>query len=707
MCLLWGGIELFAARVQLERPPKTDIPVTSSFGDCLKAIDFDGDGFCDLVIGDSRIEESRGVICVYRGGTIGLAQEPVCVIRGSKPGERLGHGFEMVDVNLDGLPDLVVSRMFPTTSNRVDGFAVYPGVRGGISPTPTIFWIPDGRGLELSHLRFFSADINGDGHPDLVCRGYDKRVGTDGRPCLFGFFSQSNGLANSPQWIIHGETKDDEFGFATADAGDVNHDGYRDLIVGAYQYSGVSHLGGRAYLFLGGKNGTSTNAAWIGNYPLSNRPGVDAPGEQEFGFSVAGVGDINHDGYDDVVIGAPFADHDETDEGVVCLFLGGPTGLAKNPASVLQGNHRYASLGYTVCAVGDVDGDGYNDIAIGAKDASDDQAMEGAVMIVRGNATGLEKEAWWIKMSDQSNLRLGSLVVSGDFNGDHRPDIAAACSPEDKGGHNAILAWTIDADSPSGNFNWPIRKSWWQVVWDRWRFCSVYARCFYTLGAIGLVATPAFFWHRTHRRAQQERIAHAESIQRERERIARNLHDELGTMLNKLAVFGVSGAETGELVQNISATIERAVRTLQPQSRRLADFGCDLSDLVETQLRDLPIERRFQIPLALPNETIPPQVCDAVYHCVQEAVTNVRKHSRASRVTVWLELEINTVRVSIQDNGSGFKPNGHGRGRGVANLRHRMHEIGGRCDWITPKTGGTSVELSFSRQLLEAVGKLI
>ena len=665
----------------------------------------DGDGFCDLITSDTRYHDSRGVICLYRGGTNGLAKEPICPVLGTEPGEELGAGFEWLDVNLDGYPDLVVSRRFGAISNRVEGFVVYPGVRGGISPTPIMSWIPSKQGVKFAHVRFFSADINGDGHPDLLCCGMDSRVGSGDRRCLFGFYSQTNGFADSPQWIVHAETKDDEFGFATADAGDVNGDGYRDLIVGAYSYSGVTGLGGRAYLFLGGKNGTSTNAAWVQDYPLKNRPDVDSTGEQEFGFSVAGVGDINHDGFDDVAISAPFADHDETDEGLVFLFLGNPAGLARKPVSVIQGNHPYALLGYSICGMGDVDEDGHNDIAIGCMAATDNQVQEGAVMIVRGTASGLEEEAWWIKMSDQSNLRMGSLVVSGDFNRDRRPDIAATCTPDDSGIHNVIFAWTVNLDSPKENYNWPIQKSWRQLVLDWWRFITPALR--WSVGVGGglvvtmLVTTPAILWIRTRRRARRERISHAELIiQRERERIARNLHDELGTTLNQLATLGAAGEATSELVRNVSSTIERAVRTLHPQARRIADFGCDLPDLVETQLRDLPIERRFQIPLTLPEETMSPQVYDAVYHCVQEAVTNVRKHSRASRVRVSLQLEVDTVRVSIHDDGLGFKPNGQGRGRGVSNLRHRMSDIGGRCDWGNPATGGTSVELTFPRQLL-------
>ena len=74
-------------------------------------------------------------------------------------------------------------------------------------------------------------------------------------------------------------------------------------------------------------------------------------------MSVAGAGDVNGDGFGDIAVGAPYADHDEVDEGVVCVFHGSSQGLSKAPDAVIEGNHAFATLGVSVAAVGDVQGD--------------------------------------------------------------------------------------------------------------------------------------------------------------------------------------------------------------------------------------------------------------------------------------------------------------------------------------------------------------
>ena len=95
-------------------------------------------------------------------------------------------------------------------------------------------------------------------------------------------------LVRSPSWTVVSDETDDEFGSSAASAGDVNGDGYGDVIVGAPNY----HRVGRAFLYLGSASGLTSPAAWTAK--------LDQP-DEAFGFSVTSAGDVNGDGYGDVV----------------------------------------------------------------------------------------------------------------------------------------------------------------------------------------------------------------------------------------------------------------------------------------------------------------------------------------------------------------------------------------------------------------------
>src|ERR1700752_1224833 len=112
-------------------------------------------------------------------------------------------------------------------------------------------------------------------------------------------------------------------GPAVSSAGDVNGDGYDDAIVGGYGFSNPEEGEGRAVIYLGSPTGLGPEPVW------------EVEGNQEgawFGRSVAGAGDVNGDGFDDVLVGVPFFDTDWEDAGSARLYLGSPTGPSTTPA---------------------------------------------------------------------------------------------------------------------------------------------------------------------------------------------------------------------------------------------------------------------------------------------------------------------------------------------------------------------------------------
>ena len=102
-------------------------------------------------------------------------------------------------------------------------------------------------------------------------------------------------VATSASWTGESDQDSASFGYSVATAGDVNGDGYSDVIVGAPQYDGAQLDGGRAYVYFGSASGLAPAASWLADGDKSSA---------QFGGSVATAGDVNGDGYSDIVVGA-------------------------------------------------------------------------------------------------------------------------------------------------------------------------------------------------------------------------------------------------------------------------------------------------------------------------------------------------------------------------------------------------------------------
>src|SRR5439155_548921 len=147
------------------------------------------------------------------------------------------------------------------------------------------------------------------------------------------------------------------FGRAVGTAGDVNGDGFSDVIVGAPLNDNGQSDEGRAYVYLGSASGVAASAAWTTE---SNQASAF------YGYSVATAGDVNGDGYSDVIVGAPQYDNGQSDEGRAFVYLGSASGLATSAAWTFDCKQPSASFGYSVGTAGDVNGDGFSDVIVGA-----------------------------------------------------------------------------------------------------------------------------------------------------------------------------------------------------------------------------------------------------------------------------------------------------------------------------------------------------
>jgi hypothetical protein len=212
------------------------------------------------------------------------------------------------------------------------------------------------------------------------------------------------------------------FGATVASAGDVNGDGYDDVIVGAPEYGDAPADEGWVFVWHGGAgglgtDGTPANADWSAQSDLA---------AAWLGSAVAGAGDVNSDGYDDVLVGAFQID-------TAYCWLGGPSGLGASGTplnadwSAGNGGSGDRYFAYSVAGAGDVNGDGYADVLIGAPDEPPVGNSGAAYLWLGGpsdlGSNGTTANADWTKTGaiDQNFGR--AVAPAGDVNGDGFGDV--------------------------------------------------------------------------------------------------------------------------------------------------------------------------------------------------------------------------------------------------------------------------------------------
>ena len=242
---------------------------------------------------------------------------------------------------------------------------------------------------------------------------YDNGETDEGR--AYVYHGSVTGLGAAAAWTAESNQASAYFGYSVSGAGDVNGDGYADVIVGAYCYDNGESDEGRAYVYHGSVTGLGAAAAWTAE---SNQASA------YFGVSVSGAGDVNGDGYADVIVGAYRYDNGESDEGRAYVYHGSVTGLGAAAAWTAESNQASAYFGNSVSGAGDVNGDGYADVIVGAYYYDNGETDEGRAYVYHGSVTGLGAAAAWTAESNQASAGFGNSVSgAGDVNGDGYADV--------------------------------------------------------------------------------------------------------------------------------------------------------------------------------------------------------------------------------------------------------------------------------------------
>lgn len=410
------------------------------------------------------------------------------VIAGAAAGDRSGYAVSGIgDVNGDGIDDLLIGALAADPNGLIDAGVSYVvfGRAAGFGGTLDLGTINGSNGFAITGAGAFdfsgasvrsAGDVNGDGIQDFLIGApwgeADNGINAGetylvyGRTGGFGPTLDLSTLTDAAGVVIRGAAAMDGAGFSVSSAGDVNNDGIDDLIIGARDADAGGDIDAGASYVVFGQRGGFGGAIDLGalngtnGFVLTGADGLDRSG-----FSVSSAGDVNGDGIDDLIIGAPRGDPGgRTDAGEVYVVYGRNGGfgatldlgaLTASSGFVITGAAAGDYAGWSVSSAGDLNGDGIDDMVVGALYAdAGGRENAGQAYVVFGRAGGFGSTldlsslngANGFAISGTAALNLTGHTVSsaGDINGDGIDDLlVGALYADGAGGVDAGATYVV------------------------------------------------------------------------------------------------------------------------------------------------------------------------------------------------------------------------------------------------------------------------
>ena len=408
--------------------PALTLTGTGAFGTAVStAGDLNGDGFSDIIVGAPEYEQPNSLIpggaaFVYYGSSTGIVATSVVTLSVSVPSPEAGDRFGATvstagDLNGDGLTDLVIGA--PGRSNNTGRVYLYYGRLTPLSPSPNHTLAAPAGTTGFGAAVNTAGDLNGDGLSAIIVGAptTDGDGTARGRALLYAGAKTPVQATANLSLSRAGQPSSINFGHSFTAAGDLNGDGFGDVAIAAPDSNAV-------YLLYGARGGLD---------PSVLTPTLTLTETGRFGASMSGVGDLNGDGFDDLIIGAPTLNISGTNQGRVYAYLGSPDGLNLEPVWMMDGESSGDQFGASVAMVGDVNSDGYMDVLIGAPNYTTpgitDTQRIGKAYLYYGTPDPpyLSTTPDWVVLGTAAEEQVGRAVgAAGDLNGDGIADLVVS-----------------------------------------------------------------------------------------------------------------------------------------------------------------------------------------------------------------------------------------------------------------------------------------